>query len=105
MRAELKGLIEALDGLEKEGADGNKIDDFFRLILLGENSYIARYLSDLKETQDWLLFSDVVMALEQARFFEFFPRKKWVVNMVRGSWDRALKDALEEEKGEEEGSS
>ena len=106
MRAELRRLIAALDALERpeggrEGIDPNKIDDFFRLILLGENNYIARYLADLRETEDWLVVSDVVMALEKGGFFELFPRKKWVSNLVRGSWDKALREAME--SGESEG--
>ena len=105
MRQELRKLIETLDGLEDpktgKGIDPNKIDDFFRLILLGENNYIARYLSDLKETEEWMVLSDVVLALEQGGFFSLFPRKKWISNMVRGSWDKALQEALSE--GEENG--
>lgn len=103
MRGELKRLIEALDGLEDpetgKGLDANKIDDFFRLILLGENNYIARYLSDLKETEDWMVLSDIVLALEEGGFFSLFPRKKWISNMIRGSWDKALKEMAQEEDG------
>ena len=103
MRPELKKIIAELDELENGlAATGdrtvakNKIDDFFRLLLLGENNYIANYLSQLKEGDDWLLFNDVAAALEAGSFFDLFPRKKWVINMVRGSWDKALKEAREE---------
>ena len=103
MRPELKKIIAELDELEDglaatgdRSAAKNKIDDFFRLLLLGENNYIASYLSQLKEGDDWLLFNDVIAALEAGGFFNLFPRKKWVINMVRGSWDKALKETREE---------
>ena len=102
MRLELKKIIGELDELEAglsvedRSSPKNKIDDFFRLLLLGENNYIASYLSELKESDDWLLFNDVVAALEGGGFFDLFPRKKWIIHMVRGSWDKAMREAREE---------
>lgn len=106
MRPELKKIIAELDELEaglaasaassEKSSPKNKIDEFFRLLLLGENTYIANYLAQLKEGDDWLLFNDVTTALEAGGFFDLFPRKKWVINMVKGSWDKAMREAREE---------
>lgn len=104
MRAELRRLLQVLDELEArqagKGMDPNKIDELFRLLLLGESGVIAKYFSDIRETQDWLLLSDVAMALEEGGFFELFPRKKWISSIIRGSWDKALQDALREQSEE-----
>ncbi|MBN1808757.1 MAG: hypothetical protein JW909_06780 [Planctomycetes bacterium] len=103
MRPELKKIISELDELEAglkaagpESAAVNKIDDFFRMLLIGDNNYVASYLSQLKEGDDWILFNDVVAALEAGGFFDVFPKKKWIIHMVRGSWDKALREAREE---------
>ena len=93
LAAELYDLEQGLtDGGKRKDPKVEKIDAYLRLVMFEPRPRFASALQKEVASGDVYFLNDVLLAFKKAGFFEEFPEKKWIVDVVGTIFKGALRD-------------
>lgn len=93
LAAELYDLEQGLtDGGKRKDPKVDKIDDYLRLIMFEPRPRFASAMQKEVASGDLYFFNDVLLAFKKAGFFEEFPEKKWIMDIIETILKGALRD-------------
>ena len=93
LAAELYDLEQGItDAGKRKDPKVDKIDSYLRLIMFESRPRFASVMQKEVAAGDVFFLNDILLAFKKAGFFDEFPEKKWIVDVVDTIFKGALRD-------------